>query len=356
MKKNRVILIVVLILVVIAAFFILTERDTTLNQNASLFAVEDTASISKIFLVDMNNESVLLERQKNGKWMLNGKYPAHPFQVNSFLKTLMDVEVRSPVPKAARNNVISRLSASAVKIEVYQNKPLIDLMNLFTRERLAKVYYVGGATQDNRGTFMLMEGHEEPFVVYIPSFRGFVAPRYSVNEDDWRDHTIFKTPLKDISLVKLDFFEDPEESFMVKRNMDDEFDLILSSSQEEVPYDTLRMLNFLSAFEDLRFEAVLNNSVEQTFIDSVKSSRQAHRLTLVDMDNDTTRLVTHRKRGFSEIYDEKEGLQLVPFDLDRLYGFVNEGEDFVLLQYFVFDKALRSASYLRGLDDDQPMP
>ncbi len=356
MKKNRVILIVVIILVLIAAFFILTERNSTLNRTASIFAVKDTASITKIFLVDKSNQSVLLERKDNGEWELNGRYKAHPFQVIGFLETLMDLEVRSPVPKAARNNVISRLSASSVKIEIYQKKPMIDVLNLFPREKLSKVYFVGGATQDNRGTYMLMEGHAEPFVVYIPSFRGFVAPRYSTNEDDWRDHTIFKTPLKDIAEIRLDFFEDASESFRVIRNQQGEFDLFPASNQGKVPYDTLRMLNFLSAFEDLRFEAILNNSIEQNFIDSVKHSQPAHSLTLVDVNGDSTTIVTRRKKGFSEIYDEKEGIQLVPFDLDRLYAFVNNGNDFVLLQYFVFDKALRSASYLRGLEDEHSIP
>ena len=34
-----------------------------------------------------------------------------------------------------------------------------------------------------------------------------------------------------------------------------------------------------------------------------------------------------------------------PYDIDRLYGLVNEDRDFVILQYYVFDKVLRPLSY-----------
>jgi len=356
MRKGKWIFIVVIVLAVIVIILVLSDRSTTLDSGSSVFAVEDTASVSRIFLADMENNTVLLERKDQGQWILNGKYKAHPFQVNDMLRTMRELKVKTPVPRAARNNVIARLSASGIKVEIYQIKPLIGFLDLFPREKLTKVYYVGDATQDNLGTFMKMEGYDDPYVVFIPSFRGFVAPRYSTNEDDWRDHTVFNTPLRKLQSVSLEFMENPEESFTINRTQDDEFVLYLTGNGLSVPYDTLRMLNFLSSFGDLRFEAVLTNSLSEDYIDSIRNTRPAHILTLVNTDNDTNSIITYRKKGFSEVYDDTEGLQLVPFDLDRLYAVVNDGQDFVLLQYFVFDKALRSASYLQGLTDRNPIP
>jgi hypothetical protein len=34
-----------------------------------------------------------------------------------------------------------------------------------------------------------------------------------------------------------------------------------------------------------------------------------------------------------------------PYDRDRLYALVNDGKDFTLVQYFVFDKILRPMSF-----------
>ena len=181
MKKNRVTLIIALILLIAAGALFVTNSYTTLRKGSSDFAIEDTASVTKIFIADKNNNEVTLNRLTQGSWLVDGKYTAQQAKISSFLKTLMDLEVRSPVPMVARNNVITRMAVIAKKIEIYQVTPRINIFNrirLFPREKLTKVYYVGDVTQDNQGTFMLMEGAEEPYIVHIPGFRGFVSTRY----------------------------------------------------------------------------------------------------------------------------------------------------------------------------------
>jgi hypothetical protein len=38
-------------------------------------------------------------------------------------------------------------------------------------------------------------------------------------------------------------------------------------------------------------------------------------------------------------------LEQIPTDFDRIYALVNDGEDFVLIQYYVFDKVLYPLSH-----------
>ncbi len=358
MKRNRIVLITTIILLAVALALILTTNSSTLRSSEVDFSVEDTSAITRLFMVDKNNNSVLLEKINPGEWRLNGEYRAHQFNVNGLLETIKEIKVKSPVAKNAQNNVLSRLSATAVKIEIYQKKPRIDVfgLKLWPREVLSKVYYVGGPTPDNRGTFMILEGAEKPYIIYIPSFRGFVAARYSPEEDDWRDHSIFKTKINDIKSVSVDFIAKPDESYTVYNEGLDDFSLVTKLDGKEKLFDTLRMITYLTSFADIRYEAILNNSINKEYIDSVSSSPVAHIITLITKDGDTVKVVTHRKRGFSELYDEEKGIQLVPFDLDRLYAFINNRRDFVLLQYFVFDKVLRPASYLQGSDVENPYP
>lgn len=358
MKRNRIILIVTIALLVIAAVLILTNNSSTLKKSEVNFAIEDTAAVSKIFLVDKNNNSVLLEKENPGKWMLNGEFLAHQYKINGLLETMKELKVRTPVAKKARNSIMKRLSSTSKKVEIYQIKPRLKVfgMELWPREVLSRVYYVGGPTQDNRGTFMILEGADNPYILYIPSFRGFVAAVYSTKEDDWRDHTVFKTKMNEIKSVEVDFIEKPDESFIVLNKGLDDFKLISKSDGEEKAFDTLRMISYLTSFSDIRFEAVLSNSIEPEYIDSVSSSTPAHIITLIDKYGDTTKVKTFRKGGFSELYDEEEGIQLVPFDLDRLYAVINNERDFVLIQYFVFDKVLRTASYLQGMDTESTYP
>jgi hypothetical protein len=268
------------------------------------------------------------------------------------LGTMHDIKVRYPVPLASRDNVLKRMASIARKVEIYQEGyriNLFDRIKLFPYEKLARTYYVGDATPDNRGTYMLMESAENPYVVFLPSLRGFIYPRFSTDETDWRDHTVFKTPLQDFASVTLEFLEKPEESFRVDADAEGNFTLTTLLDKTRQGFDTLRMLQFVTAFKDIRFEAALNNKLEASYIDSVASGPGVHIITLQDRDGDEFVVRTFRKSGISKFYD-KEGAALEPMDLDRMYAYVNEGRDFVLIQYFVFDKVLRTASYLRNIE------
>ena len=352
MKKNKALFIITILIVIAGVLIILNRNYSTLDDRESGFAVEDTATITKIFMADKNNLSVKLEKRADGQWIINDKYLAHPFNMSMLLGTMKDLTVRYPVPLAARDNVLIRLASIARKVEIYQMKyriNLFDKIKLFPREKLTRTYYVGDATQDNLGTYMLMEGAEQPYVVFLPTLRGFIYTRFSTVEDDWRDHTVFNTPVQDLDWVKVEFMEEPEESFIVKTDEAGNLSLTTLADKQEHTYDTLRMLQFVTAFKDIRFESILNNKLEPEFIDSVAAQPMAHRITLKEKDGDEVVVRTFRKGGFSQFYEE-DGATIAPFDLDRLYAYINDDRDFVLLQYFVFDKVLRTASYLRHIE------
>jgi hypothetical protein len=351
MRKNRVTLIIALILLLVAIALVVTNSYTTLRKEVSDFSIEDTASVTKIFLADKNNNEVTLERSADQTWLVDGKYTAQQAKISSFLKTLMDLEVRSPVPLAARNNVITRMAVIAKKIEIYQISPRINLFNkirLFPHEKLTRTYYVGDVTQDNQGTFMLMEGAEEPYIVHIPGFRGFVSTRYSTVEAEWRDYTVFKTRINEILSVKVEFPLRPEQSYQLE--VQDNQNILLRSlfDNQVVPgYDTMRVLNFLTSFEDIRFESLLEHLIEKEFIDSVTASTPKTIITLTDREGKVNKVKIFAKMGFAPLYSE-DGAALEPLDLDRAYALVNEEEDFVLIQYYVFDQVTRTLGSLMG--------
>jgi len=350
-KKNRILLIFVAVLLAIAVILGLTKTTSTLRKNVSDFAVKDTASITKIFIADKNNQEVTISRDSSGSWIVNRKHLAQTAKVNSFMKTLAELQVRSPVPLAARNNVITRMATLSRKIEIYQVVPRISLfrkIKLFPHEVNTKTYYVGDVTQDNQGTFMLMEGSEEPYIVFIPGFRGFVSARYSSLESDWRDYTVFNIQIGDISSLKVEFPWEPFKSYLLEVENENTINFFgLPDSQLIPQFDTIRVLDLLASFTDVRFEALLNNMLPPNFIDSVSSSRPKTVITVTKRDGSQKIVKLYYKKGFSDLYQE-DGAALEPFDLDRAYATLNDGEDFVLVQYFVFDRVTRSRQYLLG--------
>ena len=348
-KNNRITIIIAALLVVIAGVLIWNNRYlSTLQGEASDFQVWDTASVTKIYLADRRENESLLERQEQG-WTLNGTYKAHPKQVNYLLTTLYKIRIKMPVSVASHDNIVKQLASQSTKVEIYQIVPrinLFDKIKLFYHEKRTKVFYVGDATMDSSGTFMLKEGADKAYIVYIPSFRGFITTRFTANPDDWRDHTIFHEKLVDIQSVEIDFNEDPEGSFRIDNMGKHQYKLTRLCDNKELPYDTLKVINFLSSFSDLRFEALFTNTMEQERIDSITGSPFVHNVVLTGKDGNTQDMKTFKKLVLNGVTNMSGDYGDV--DHDRMYALIDGGKDFVLIQNYVFDKVLHDVRYFEA--------
>jgi hypothetical protein len=346
MKKNKLRFIITIVLFAMAVFFIYTATKSTIPKGVKDFAVEDTSIITKIFLSDKENKNVLLEKKSPGSWTLNNKFQASTDLMNIFIKTLHRLEVKSPVAKAARNNVVKRISSIGVKVEIYQTIYRIDIwgLKLFPHEKLTKTYYVGDVTQDMLGTYMLMDGYEDPFIIHIPGFNGFLSSRYSTVANDWRDHSLFSVELPNIKSLKMEFPSSPESSYIAENTGKVNFKLTALRSNTVIPdYDTTRLLDCLSAFRDIKFELLINDSKEHNK-DSVIASTPYHIITLTDVAGNTTVVKTFHKHYAADQPDDISGKPSL-FDQDRLYALINDGKDFALIQFYVFDRILRPLPY-----------
>ena len=145
MKKNRTAIILLLILIVITIILLVFKnRVNTLEEKFSNFAVDDTASITKVFLADKDNMTVTLTKQSPGKWMINDEFNASKDAIDMLLKTVMSIEVKEPVSKAGTPEVIRLLATNSVKVEIYQKVYRINLfgkVRLLRHEKITKAYY-----------------------------------------------------------------------------------------------------------------------------------------------------------------------------------------------------------------------
>ena len=342
MKKNRSVFIIFIILALAVLILWLNQSETTFRRPLNDFAIDDSSTVTKIFFSDKNNNSTKLTKISPGKWIVNDKYPAQKSNIDLLLKTLKNIEVQQPVAKAAHDNIVKELAVNAVKVEIYQRVFRIDLFGQarwFPHEKLTKVYYVGGATQSNLGCFMLMEHATEPYIVFLPGFRGFVSPRYSPIEKYWRDYNIFKKSISEIAAVKIEIPATPDFSYEVRNRGKNKFSLVSLSDHKELPdYDTLKLYNFLTGFRNLNYEALLND-MDKARKDSILASQPFIIITLTDTTGVSRTIKTYHKQG-PEGQTDPSGNPM-PYDLDRLYALVNDGQDFTLVQYFNFDKVLR---------------
>jgi hypothetical protein len=351
MKKHRTTIFILLILSIIAGAFIFSRTEGTFKRELKDFSIGDTSNVVKIFLVDKADNSILLERQDNGAWLVNGEYKVRKDMVDLLLATMKNLRVIAPVPRAAYNTVVGNLAARSTKVEIYQRKYLVDLLyriRLFPRVKQTKVFYVGDITPDNIGTHMILENSDMPFVVYWPGFRGFVASRFSTSEKDWRDHGIFSEKYLNIESVEVFFPARPEQSYRVENNRDGFLDLIPHGKDFAVPfYDTLKMLSFITAFEDIRYEALIDD-MDMIIVDSIISSQPLFVITLTNIHGNRQQAKTFRRQAV--VYAEDPLGNPFGYDPDRMYALVNDEQDFVLVQYFSFDRIIKPVDFFLGTD------
>jgi len=329
MKSQKLIFVVLVILIIISAFFYFSNQNSTIKKELKDFAVEDTASIDKIFMVDKFNQKVLLERGKNYNWTVNSKYRARKDAIDMLLKTIKLVKVKMPVAKAARENIIKRLASKSVKVEIY------------SKGKLIRKYYVGDATQDHSGTYMLIENSASPFITHIDGFTGFLTTRYFTSEKLWKVNSVFYYPnFNDIAKVTLQYPQQPEKSFTAEQLGYNKFALKDYKGNNIEHFDTLGVKRFMSMFKKINYEAPVVN-MRKTRRDSVDAMPYEQIFTVEDINGIKNTIKTKLVPQIDTLLDDKGNITVSKYDIDRMYCFMNNDSDIVTVQYFVFDPIIK---------------
>lgn len=341
-KKNLIAILAVVVLAAVSLWLWKGNRKGTIDNKLRDFAVKDTASISKIYLVDKSGQGVTLTRNEDERWRVNGKFYARQDAVNTLLYTIYNVEVKSPVGKKAQDNVVKRLATGSTKIEIYNED-----------DELIKMYYVGGETQDALGTYMLLadektgQNSSVPFIMYIPGFEGYLTTRYFTDASEWRDRTVFGYVPTEIKSVKVEYPSEPQSSFLVNNKGENLYDVqTLNPPAPVAGFDTIAVKQYLSYFRGLQYESI-EKEAAKVKRDSIVASQPLAIITVTDQKGGVKPVKFFRKRAQEGKLDMHG--KPMQFDVDRLYAVF--GEDFVLCQYYVFGKLLQSPQYFQQKRD-----
>ena len=253
MKRSTKILLALLLLLggATAAYF-LAGRNSGAGMGGwdRKFKVEDPESIHKIFLADRRGNQTTLIRTGD-KWIYNGAHPANPNIMKNLLEAITRVELQYIPPTSATKPMVEDLAANGIKVEVYGKG-----------DKLLKAYYVGGTTPDERGTIMIMENAEQPYVTQIPSMVGAIRGRYAITGDDWRDKALFSMKPEDIRFVSIEYPRLKNRSFILERS-GEEFNIrpfYEVTPTINTPYKKGSGEQFLEGFEGIIIEAFENDN------------------------------------------------------------------------------------------------
>jgi hypothetical protein len=323
MKRN-IILLIVAIVAALVVFFLYKNRgdkSTTIDRAESNFKIEDISTIGRIILTQKDGTRSDLKRTGD-HWTVNDQHRVRQSNIDHLLTGIQRQHLDHIPNRAATEHIIPSMAVSGIHVEIFD----LDGKELLN-------YYVGGVTQDERGTFFLKEGSSQPYCLNQPGFEGGLRARYALTPVDWRDVRFWMEDTEDIDTLKVDYPKQHQHSFMLyKKGNGYGVEPMYNTTPRLEGDPTNRVRSYLTILSKLACEDYINEAHEK---DSILQM-----VPWLDM---------------KMIYDDKtSSLKFYPvgppgtseFSPTVSRYFIHyEGKDFMIGQHEVLKGAFRSYSY-----------
>jgi hypothetical protein len=324
MKKNSILLLVLAGLAIAAGVVYFQSHTSTIaDEPLTDFAIEDTAKVNKVVITDHLGKVATLERVPGERlWKLNGKLEAREDAVNLMLKTFNRIRIRGNVSDSSRDNMLKLLASSSKRVEIFTGG-----------DEPAKIWYVGIPTPDHTGTLMLLEipgigRSEEPYIVHMEGFTGFLSTRFFTNEMEWRYTGIFEYPHLEVSKVRMINHMIPTDSWEVRFSGGNNLELWSCNAagaheKKALRFDTTAVKEQLLLFKKVHVES-FNTQLNELQTDSLRNAQPAYTLEVTDNQGTSRTIDLHLKPSKKPMEDDYGNI--IPFDLDYFWAKTQDGE------------------------------
>lgn len=335
MKKQSIILsILVVILGLLAMFAMNLVRNSGKSDTELLeFAIKDTASVDRVVIKDAYANVFELKRGADGqRWTDKDGGCIVQEPVQTILETIKNIEFKGYVPKNARENIKKHMAASSIKVDIY------------TKGKLAKTWYVGFSTQDHYGTYMLLETPTEksdlPVIMKVKNLNGIIEPRFFADPRKWNCTEIFALQKDDIKEVEVKHLDVPERSFTVK-NFGSMYE-VTNQGKKLDKVDTAMIVRYLNNYRKIHYEFD-NFDLSDKQVDSLKKSQPFCTLKLTQTNGKVSKLVMYHMKGTGTVKGNDFGDE-TEYDVNRFWCVLPSGK-LVKCQYFVFNPLFNGRLY-----------
>ncbi|MEZ4951769.1 MAG: DUF4340 domain-containing protein [Saprospiraceae bacterium] len=308
-RNNTLWLLIGFLIVAVAAYFLIGEEEKETKTEALAkemkFATPGN-EVYKIFLAKRSGEETTLER-KDDYWVYNGKYRANQNVVDNLLQTISHVTVKFIPSSSMQPNIIKELATLGIKVELYD-----------ASDNLIKAYYVGGMTNNELGTHMIMEGSDRPFVCYLETAQGGLRARFDMEGDEWRDKALYREKPEQIEKVTIEYPLQKSQSFVLERK-GKEFEVSPLDPLSKSPTfkaDETKVNSFLVGFDKVIAEAFENSNPKRDSILSllpfatiqiIRKGGEEKLVQYFPIDKDLTDNVTGEKLPVERYYAQEKG-------------------------------------------------
>lgn len=328
--KRALILFFLLISLAVIYFFTGKKEDTKMSALTAErdFGVSNLAQLDKVVITQRNKKSVLLQRGDASSWVLNGKYQARKNAVDNLLEVIERIQIKYIPEKSAVPNIMDEMKTIGVQVDLYDST-----------DKLLKSYQVGGSTPDERGSYMLMNNSNQPFVTEIPSIEGSVRGRFIMSEADWRDRSLINNEPDQISFVNVKYHKQANESFSIKKSTGKN-QLMYDGDDKLLNVDDNKVKAYLSEFDDIYAEYIDNlNPLRDSIANLIP-------FTTISYGASSTNYKTIKLYPLSDfLYEDNSDQKLETLKVEGRYFADCSWGDFMLVQHRLIAKLLRGKSF-----------
>lgn len=329
MRKSIIIIAVVLI-TIFCLWTIFNKDEQTNFRDINRFAVENPEEISRIKMKDRQGNEVILSKNE-GIWFVNKKLKAFKPKIESLLnETIKNIRIKGPVAKTAQQNVIRKMVGRSIHVQI------------FKEDKCIRDYYVGSSNPDRSSTYIHINGSNTPYEAHIFGFASLLEPKFSTQEKDWFDQTVFDFSSEEIKSVEVIHHQDSNESFQIYQ-----IDSSYSIKPKISSFSQSAARSYFSLFSFKNFEGYANY-LDQEQKDSIKNATPFISIKVTPYVGKSIQLKLHRKGSFqmgNSLYDKRG--QLILEDTERYFATFTNFPFLVTVQEYTIGKLLVKRSYFR---------
>ncbi|MCI4670900.1 MAG: DUF4340 domain-containing protein [Bacteroidia bacterium] len=310
-------LILLLVLVLGAGvyfFFFYGKEGSSLSFNESNFSVEDTASVSKMTLtrVIQGEEKLRLSlEKKGGKWRVNEKFDAFEPRVQQTLDVLYKMKVREALTASAKQSGIKFFNALHTRLDIYQEG------------KLSKSILIGTQTKDAKGTVMMINGSNSPYVLEIPGLPGYLNVYFPMDLNIWRENLLFYATKEDILSFEIVFDSLPAKRNLRWVNVNDDPKLADGTS------GSLKTSQYFSLFKGKVFGETFVGADYPDKLKKLKKQQPTFQIKVTYLDGTEREIYLFKRNNNPNNY----------------FGYIKGKNELITVQTFVIDKFLKDKSY-----------
>jgi hypothetical protein len=322
MNRNIILIIILLCVAGLAFYAWKTKKDTstTLERADSNFKIADVNAIGRILITD--KEGTRSDLKRNGDyWLINDAHRVRQTNIDNLLRGLSRLNLEHIPTQEASKNVLRNMAESGIHVQIFDR----------AGEKMLG-YFVGGVTQDERGTYFLKEGSEQPYSLEEPGFDGGLRARYALRPKDWRDVRFWIEETEEIDTLKVHYPKQRQHSFILyKSGSNYDVKPMFSTTPLKEKVNETRVKSYLTSLTKLACENFAN---EWPLKDSVMQT-----VAFLEMD-----IIYPGKSSYLNFYPVVPAVEGNSTEVLR-YFIDYSGKDFMVGQHDVLKNAFRSYEY-----------